>query len=151
MIPKDGTHTVARENSWHWVLPLLRGFPAKLRLRNERRKTILMTPHYRDLGSASNWSGSYTSSVWNFYARFSDVISGTNPWWRREMSARLRVFPHFSSGIVERAKRKRVKITPREKGDTLRVSPFSRGVIFTRARVSLAPLPLRTSGGLLVV
>ena len=65
--------------------------------------------------------------------------------------ARLRVFPHLSSGIVERAKRKRVKITPREKGDTLRVSPFSRGVIFTRARVSLAPLPLRTSGGLLVV
>ena len=28
------------------------------------------------------------------------------------MSARLRVVPHFSSGIVERA---RVKITPREK------------------------------------
>ena len=39
---------------------------------------------------------------------------------------RLQVVPHLSSGIVERA---RVKITPREKSDT----PFSRGVIFTRA------------------
>ena len=29
--------------------------------------------------------------------------------------SRLRVVPHFSSGIVERAKRERVKITPREK------------------------------------
>ena len=32
-----------------------------------------------------------------------------------------------------------------------RVSPFSRGVIFTRARVSLALLSLRTNGGLPVV
>ena len=40
--------------------------------------------------------------------------------------------------------RARVKIIPREKGD--RVSPFSRGVIFTRAPVSLALL-----WGLLVV
>ena len=52
---------------------------------------------------------------------------------------RLRVVPHFSSGIVERA---RVKITPRL---------FSGGVIFTRARVSHAPLSLRKNGGLLVV
>ena len=29
--------------------------------------------------------------------------------------SRLRVVPHFSPGIVERAKRERVKITPREK------------------------------------
>ena len=28
-----------------------------------------------------------TSSVSNFYARFSDVISWGNQWWRREMSA----------------------------------------------------------------
>ena len=27
------------------------------------------------------------SSVWNFCARFSDVISQGNQWWRREMSA----------------------------------------------------------------
>ena len=33
------------------------GFPAKWRLRNERRNSILMTHHYPDLGSASDWSG----------------------------------------------------------------------------------------------
>ena len=32
------------------------GFPAKWRLRNERRNSILMTCHYPDLGSASDWS-----------------------------------------------------------------------------------------------
>ena len=31
------------------------GFPAKWRLRNERRNSILMTHHYPDLGSASDW------------------------------------------------------------------------------------------------
>ena len=31
-------------------------FPAKWRLRNERRNSILMTCHYPDLGSASDWS-----------------------------------------------------------------------------------------------
>ena len=31
--------------------------------------------------------GSYTSSVWNFYARFSDVISQRNQWWPHKMSA----------------------------------------------------------------
>ena len=59
-------------------------------LRNERRNSILMTRHYPDLGSASDWScgkcasanqkrypdlGSVTSSVWNFCTPFSDVIS----------------------------------------------------------------------------
>ena len=32
------------------------GFPAKWRLRNERRNSILMTRHYPDLGSTSDWS-----------------------------------------------------------------------------------------------
>ena len=32
------------------------GFPAKQRLRNERRNSILMTPHYPDLGNAFDWS-----------------------------------------------------------------------------------------------
>ena len=36
-----------------------------------------------------------------------------NAYWVKKY--RLRVVPHFSSGIVERAKRERVKITPREK------------------------------------
>ena len=31
--------------------------------------------------------GSDTSSVWNFFARLSDVISLGNQWWRREISA----------------------------------------------------------------
>ena len=39
--------------------------------------------HQPDLGSDS-------SSVWNFYARFSDVVSRGNQWWRQEMSA---IFP----------------------------------------------------------
>ena len=36
--------------------------------------------HYPDLGSD-------TSSVWNFCARLSDVISRGNHWWRRKISA----------------------------------------------------------------
>ena len=76
------------------------GFPAKWRLRNERRNSILMTCHYPDLGSASDWleicciqsealprSGKDASSVWNFCACFSDVISRENQWWHRQMSA----------------------------------------------------------------
>ena len=49
----------------YWTKPSLRkqltfgdattGFPAKWRLRNERRNSILMTCHYPDLGSASDW------------------------------------------------------------------------------------------------
>ena len=52
--------------------------------------------------------------------------------------------------------RARVKITPREKGETRwgeliflpphRVSPFSHGMIYTRARVLLALLSLRKNG-----
>ena len=64
-------------------------------------KFYTMTRHYPDLGSrlvessfprgATNQKhypdlGSDTSSVWNFCARFSDVISRGNQWWRREMS-----------------------------------------------------------------
>ena len=32
------------------------GFPAKWSLRNERRNSIMMTRHYPDLGSVSDWS-----------------------------------------------------------------------------------------------
>ena len=62
-------------------------------------------------------------------ARQNDAGSRTHP-------TRLRVVPHFSSGIVERHAACRL---------------FSRGVIFTRVRVSLALLSLRKNGGLLVV
>ena len=73
---------------------------------------------------------------------------------------RLRVVPHFSSGIVERAKRERAWKSPHaRKGDTRRGERkiFSLPaacrlfLIFTRARVSLALLSLRKNGGLLVV
>ena len=37
------------------------GLPAKWRLRNESRNSILMTRHYPDLGRASDWS----CRVWN--------------------------------------------------------------------------------------
>ena len=55
------------------------------------------------------------------------------------MDIRLRVVPHFSSVIAKRAKHvsARENLT-REKGEpslSRRVSPFSRGTIFTRARV----------------
>ena len=79
---------------------------------------------------------------------------------RPEMSllfARLRVVSHFSSGIVERAKRERAWKSPHaRKGDSFfsllaACRLFWRGVIFTRARVSLALLSLRNNGGLLVV
>ena len=43
------------------------GFPAKWRLSNELKNSILMTCHYPDLGSD-------VSSVWNFCIRYSDVI-----------------------------------------------------------------------------
>ena len=82
------------------------GFPAKWRLRNERRNSILMT---RYLGSASDWlrqisqSGttnqkqhpdlrSDASSVWNFFTCLSDVFSRENGtfinviWWNRLLS-----------------------------------------------------------------
>ena len=81
--------SIAWENNRHLVtLPL--AFPQKTRRRNERRNYILMTHHYPDLGSASDWScrvgnestnqkhypdlGSDASSLWNFCARFADVI-----------------------------------------------------------------------------
>ena len=68
------------------------GFPAKWRLRNERRNSILIPRHYPDLGSASDRScrvgnliqpirsTTQASSVWNFCFRFSDVIWRENQW-----------------------------------------------------------------------
>ena len=74
---------------------------------------------------------------------------------------RLRVVPHFSSGKVEQAKRERAWKSPHARKDDTRRGErriiflacrlFSRGVIFTHTRVSLALLSLRKNGGLLVV
>ena len=84
--------------------------------------------------------------------------------WLSRYSARLQVVPHFSSGIVERAKCKRVKITPRDKrqhltgrgkneGPSFFSLPvgcclFLRGMIFMRAYVLLALLSLSKNKGL---
>ena len=47
---------------------------------------------------------------------------------------------HFPAGLTERAKRESAWPPPH------RVSPFSRGVIFKHARISLALLSLRKNG-----
>ena len=82
--------------------------------------------------------------------------------WNRSRNEirRLRVVPISLRDSRASETQARVRITPREKGETRRcerkdkaqalsprgVSPFSRGVIFTRARVSLALLSLRKNG-----
>ena len=78
--------------------------PAKWRLRNVSRNSILMTCLYPHLGSASDWLsgegyllqpirsttqpdlGGDTSSVWNVCCRSSHAISRENQGWCREMS-----------------------------------------------------------------
>ena len=66
------------------------GFPAKWGLRNECRNSILMTRHYPDLGSASDWLNQISHAawpIWNFCACFSDVIWRGNQWQHCQMSA----------------------------------------------------------------
>ena len=62
-------------------------FPAKWRLSNDCRNSILMTCHSPDLGFFNQSKalprstvGSDSSSVWNFCARSSDVILRANQW-----------------------------------------------------------------------
>ena len=93
------------ENSLHSEATT--GFPAKWHLRDERRNAILMTCHYTDLGSASDWSGKFASASQKHYpncARFSDVISRETSggvakcWlfpWRRGFQ--LDLLPNFSN------------------------------------------------------
>ena len=89
--------------------PTTTGFPTKWRLRNKRRNSILITHHYPDLGSASDWSRRMgnliqpirsttqvwvvTSSVWNFCAHFSDAIWQGNQWWLCQMLAVFSGYP----------------------------------------------------------
>ena len=61
-----------------------------------------------------------------------------------QLSSRLRVVPHLSSGIVERERetRARVKITPREKVTPRRVSPFlAWGDFHARSRFARSTIP----------
>ena len=92
------------ENSRH-LATLPTGFPAKWRLRNERRNSKLIRRHYPDLGSASDWSCSVgnlfqpirsTTQIWVVTRHqygisaffFSDVI-----WWGTSGSvAKCRLF-----------------------------------------------------------
>ena len=103
------------------------------------------------------------------------ILLNSTKWWRyyisnyfesRKALIRLQVVPHFSSGIVERAKHECAWKSPharkaRSGGErekwfkffslSVTCHLFSHGVIFTRARVSLALLSPRTNEGLLVV
>ena len=116
-------------------------------LENKSRRIFLLSTGllYRFLPTNL---GVFKPTFYNFYTshlRWNSTIYHTDLGQNR-----LRVVPHFPSGIVERAKRERAWITPREKRrHACRL--FSRGVIFTPARVSLALLSLRKNGGLLVV
>ena len=97
-----GEHGIMAHIPWwlsqskHFVTPALVS-PQKC-LRNKCRNSILMTQHYPDLGSVSNWmkqifnqSKNYPDlgrdSNWNFCTRFSDVILRGNQWWHCKMLA----------------------------------------------------------------
>ena len=49
------TYWISWENSRDFTTPPLVSFPAKWRLRKDCNNSILMTCHYPDLGSASDW------------------------------------------------------------------------------------------------
>ena len=87
----EGTrrHSLTKQSTLCDVTPGFSENLIKWRLRKERRNSILMTRHCRDLGSVLiGWKfastnqkhypdlGSDLSLVWNFCARFSDVIRG---------------------------------------------------------------------------
>ena len=77
------------------------GFPAKWRLSNDRKNSILMTFHYPDLGSASDWLKQISlaarlirsiTQIWVVTTRRLCGISANSPqmpfnWSRREISA----------------------------------------------------------------
>ena len=107
-------------------------------------------------------------SIRRFWGKRGKMEAKKGESWRRETSSPPSPLPHqksplpyplrkawysgyhLSSGIVEWAKRERTWKSPHAR-KRHRVSPFSRGLIFTRARVSLALLSLRKNGVLLVV
>ena len=50
-------------------------FPAKWRLRNEHRNSIVMTCHYPDLGSASDWLNQISHAVWSIRSTTQILVS----------------------------------------------------------------------------
>ena len=75
---------------------------------NERRNSTLMTRHFPDLGSTSDWLKQISHAVrsirhtthtqTHFCARFSDVISWGNQWWRRPRYKYHEKSPKYVSG-----------------------------------------------------
>ena len=72
------------------------GFPGKWRLRNGRRNCILITRHYPDFGSASDWSCRVenflqpirsTTQIWIVTRHQYGISAFVSQWWRREMWA----------------------------------------------------------------
>ena len=88
---------------------------AKLHLSNESRNSILMTCHYPDLGSASDWvkrEGISFQPIRNFYARYSDVVLRGLNWRPRETSA---VFSGYHLASVHTNRHSRNEKGPRTK------------------------------------
>ena len=96
--------TTQRNYSWYSLRkgPTFRDATTGFGFPRETCEEFPMALHYLYLGSASNTigckfassnqknypdPGSDESSVWNFRARFSDIISRGNQWWCRELSA----------------------------------------------------------------
>ena len=128
---------------------------------------IIPPLHYSTSFALNNWQWKPVNEIkFSLPCKINALDTLTQLEWKdRTNLCRLRVFPHFPSGIVERAKGQRTWKSPatrrgeREKWGTTdkallcprRVSPFLREVILTRARASLALLSLRENEGLLAV
>ena len=101
-------YILAWQNSWHFAAPTLASPPYDLWETSTETPLILMTCHYLELGSASDWlkqishsgttsqkhhpdPGSGASSVLNFCAHYSDFI-------RRETSGDITKCRLFSQG-----------------------------------------------------
>ena len=62
--PGEGISLTRKQPTFRYATT---GLAAKWRLRNERRNSILMTRHYPDLGSASDWSFFFFSTNQKHY------------------------------------------------------------------------------------
>ena len=79
-----------------YIFRLYHWFPGKWRLRNGRRNCILITRHYPDFGSASDWSCRVenflqpirsTTQIWVVTRHQYGISAFVSQWWRREMLA----------------------------------------------------------------
>ena len=79
-----------------YILRLHHWFPGKWLLRNGRWNCILITRHYPDFGSASDWSCRMenflqpirsTTQIWIVTRHQYGILAFVSQWWRREMWA----------------------------------------------------------------